>query len=256
MGKFYRAGFEKQLTGSALGPVNCNSAAGAMLVDQFTLGLKNPSPDRFRKLSGDTAGGMPIQTVGETLERFGVKHTVYDENDGYHFDDLVADLKRGKFAVVNGDYDVVPSGLEGSKTFGGPHSEFWHRVTPDGSGIVVGDPLCDGRRPVYPNGYVVYPLSVARRFVRKLDNQVPGDGIMCAVMDLQRLRAKGSLRVNVRRQPTRESESIGRIKGARSLVWGGTVRGERIGGNDVWYRVWFPKKSRIAYVHSSVVKTI
>jgi len=253
---FYRAGFEKQLTGSALGSVNCNSASGAMLADQATLGLKNPTPDAFRKATGDHVGGMPIALIGSTLEHtYGVGVTVYDASDGYTFDKLVADLKRGKFAVVNGDYDQVPHYLAGSRTFDGLHSEFWHRWTP--TGIVVGDPLCDGRRTGIPKGYVKYPLSVARNYVEKYNREIPGNSIHACVMDLKRVKARPvSPNTVVRSQPTRASASIGSFGGTTTLAWGGVVIGESIGGNRTWYRVWFPAASRIGYCHSSVVTKI
>ena len=58
--KYYLAGFEKQGTGSALGWKNCGAASGAMLADQATLGLKNPSSDAFRKATNDFEGGLNI----------------------------------------------------------------------------------------------------------------------------------------------------------------------------------------------------
>jgi hypothetical protein len=256
---FYRAGFEEQLTGSALGPVNCNSASGAMLADEATLGLQNPTPDQFRRNTGDTSGGMPIATIGETLEHhYGVGVTVYDASDGYTFDKLVLALKRGQHAIVNGDYAVVPHSLAGSKTFDGYHSEYWHSWT--AKGIVVADPLCDGR-PLpgggrAPKGYVLYPLAIARKFVEQFDHEVVGRSIHCAIMDLKRLKPRSGGTTNIRVLATRKSAILGTFRGTQTLVWGGTVKGESIGGNNVWYRVWFPAKAKLAYVHSSVVTKV
>ena len=257
---FYRAGFEKQGTGSALGWKNCGAASGAMLADQATLGLKNPTPDAFRKLTGDYSGGLFIGTVGHVLEaHYGVGVTVYDASDGYTFEALVADLKRGRFAVVNGDYDVVPDSLSGQPSFNGLHAEFWHQWTT--TGIVVGDPLCDGRMLSTghraPKGYVKYPLSVAREYVNKYDREVPGTGIHAAVMDLKLLKARPvSPATNIRSAPTRTSSVIGAFGGTSTIVWGGTVVGEKIGNNGIWYRVWCRSASEIGYCHSSVVVRI
>ena len=255
---FYRPTFEKQGTGSALGWKNCGAASGAMLTDRSTLDLKDPSPDAFRTATGDFEGGLMIAQVGTALTKYGVPHTVYDASDGYTFDALVADLKRGKGAVVNGDYDVVPKALAGSDTFDGFHSEYWHQVV--ATGIVVGDPLNDGRRlasgRVVPKGYVVYPLAVARAYVEKFDRQVPGTGIHAAVMDLRRLRSRGTYAVNVRAAASTSSAILGRIRGTTTLAWGGTVLGQSVAGNRTWYRVWHPATSRIAYVHASVVRTV
>jgi hypothetical protein len=247
---FYRATFEKQGTGSALGWKNCGAASGAMLADQATLQLTDPTPDAFRKLTGDFSGGLVISQIGSVLTKLGVPNTVYDASDGYTFDKLVLDLKRGRFAVVNGDYGTVPDSLVGDRAFNGYHSEFWHAVT--ASGIVVGDPLCDGRRAGIPKGYLTYPMAVARKYVEEFDREVPGTGIHACIMDLKRLKARSGV-TNVRADHTRKSAVIGTIKGATTLVWGGTVAGESIGGNNVWYRVWYPASSRIGYCHSSVV---
>jgi hypothetical protein len=249
---FYRTPFKKQITGSALGPSNCNMAAAAMLANQATLGFKNPSPDGLRTLSGDTVGGTTIQQAASVLLKVGVKTEMYSSGDGFMFADLVGNLKKGRFAIVHGDYDQVPYRLDGSPGFNGLHSEFWHRVTPDGSGIIVGDPLNDGRRAGIPNGFVTYPMSVARNYVQKFDAQIPGVGLHVALMDLQRVRSRGGA-VNIRASATRASTILGTFSGTSTLVWGWAVNGESIGGNSVWYRVWYPAKSRIAYVHSSVV---
>lgn len=252
MAKFYRAEFEKQGTGSTLAWKNCSAASGAMLADQASLKLKDPEPDAFRRATGDFSGGLMISQVGDTLEQdYGIGNTVYDASDGYTFDLLVADLKRGKFAVVNGDYDVVPDRLSGDKNFTGLHGEFWHRVTT--TGIIVGDPLCDGRRPGIPNGYVEYPFPVAREYVNKFDRQVPGNGIHACVMDLKRIKARANITTNVRKAASRSSAILGRISGTTTLVWGGTVQGESVAGNRTWYKVWFPKTSSFGYCHSSVV---
>ena len=253
---FYRPTFEKQGTGSALGWKNCGAASGAMLTDRATLKLKDPSPDAFRTATGDFSGGLMISQVGTALTKYGVPHIVYDASDGYHWDDLVADLKRGCGMVVNGDYDVIPDALAGDKSFDGFHSEYWQSLTADGKGIVVGDPLCDGRRAGIPKGYVTYPLALAREYVEKFDRQVAGDGLHAAVMTLRRLRSRGDYAVNVRASATRQSAILGRIRGTTTLAWGGTVLGEAVAGNRTWYRVWHPATARIAYVHASVVRTV
>lgn len=254
MTAFYLAGFEKQLTGSALGGKNCSMASAAMLADQSTLGVKNPTPDSLRKISGDTDGGLTIAQVGSVLGAIGVHTTVYDASDGFTFDRLVAELRKGRFAVVNGDYDQVPMSLRGDKTFTGLHSEFWQRVA--GSGIVVGDPLNDGRRAGIPKGYVTYTMDVARNYVEKYDRQVPGTGIHVALMDLRRVKSRAG-RVNVRSAPEIAAGNVlGLLSGTSTLAWGASVRGQSVAGNNLWYRVWYPARSRIAFVHSSVVVTV
>jgi hypothetical protein len=259
---FYRAKFEKQLTGSSMGGSNCGAASGAMLADQSSLGLKNPTPDQFRRNTGDWSGGLIISLIGSTLEQdYGIPVHVYDASDGYTFEDLLIHLKRGRFAVVNGDYGTVPTRLTGSDTFNELHSEFWHQYSPT-KGILVGDPLNDGRKlawsgRVVPKGYVWYPIDVARKYVNSFDRQVPGVGIHACVMDLKRLRARPvSPETNIRESPERGSTVIGKFGGTQTVAWGGVVRGQSIAGNTVWYRVWCPSASKIGYCHSSVVARV
>jgi len=247
---FYRATFEKQGTGSALGWKNCAAASGAMATDQGKLRIKDPSPDTFRAATGDFSGGLAIRQVGSTLEHYGVTNTVYDGTDGYTFDKLLAALKRGQFACVAGDYDQVPYSLRGDKGFDGLHTEYWHRVT--STGITVGDPLNDGRRAGIPNGYVTYPFSVARNYVEKLDRQIPGNSIHACVLDVHKIKSRGG-NANVRADHTRASIVIGTINGTTRLVTGGTVTGQSINGNSTWFKVWFPAASKLGYCHSSVV---
>jgi hypothetical protein len=253
---FYRAGFEKQLTGSTLGGKNCAAASGAMLADQATMGLKNPTPDAFRKASGDFVGGLYIGQVASTLQRaYGVHTTVYDASDGYTWPEMLADLKRGRFMVVSGDYDQVPYALKGDKSFSDFHAVFYHAV--EGAYVVVGDPLNDGRRPGIPKGYVKWPLSLAERYVERFDAQVAGSSLHAAVMDLKRLKARPvQPPTNIRALPNRSAAVIGKFGGSTLVTWGGTVVGESIGGNNVWYRVWWPAAARIGYCHSSVATRV
>jgi len=256
MEPFYLAGFEKQLTGSAMGGRNCAAASGAMLADQSTMGLKNPTPDAFRKASGDFTGGLYMGQVATTLQRaYGVHTTCYDQSDGYVWSEMLAHLKQGRFMVVAGDYDQVPLALKGDKDFTGFHAVFYHRVGSEG--VRVGDPLNDGRRVGIPKGYVWWPLDLARRYVERFDAQVAGSSLHAVVMDLKRLRARPvSPNTRIRQAPSRSSAVIGSFGGTTTVAWGGTVIGEAIGGNAVWYRVWWPAANSIGYCHSSVVAVV
>jgi hypothetical protein len=255
---FYLASFEKQLTGSALAGSNCGAASGAMLTDQMTLGLKNPTPDQFRYRTGDYSGGLFIATVGRTMElEYGAPNTVYDASDGLDWYELRTRLLRGQFAVVNGDYDQIPMYLRGSRTFTGFHSVVYHQFNSDRSKVRVGDPLNDGRLAGHPKGWVWWPAEVARNYVEKYDREVPGDGLHACVMDLRRLRARPvSPNTQIRASASRTSVSIGSFGGSQTVVWGGTVKGEAIANNTVWYRVWCPSAARIGYCHSSVVTRV
>lgn len=255
---FYLAAFEKQLTGSALAGSNCGAASGAMLTDQATLRLRNPEPDSFRRATGDYSGGLFIATIGRTMElEYNVPVTVYDASDGLTWTQLTAFLKQGRFAVVNGDYDQVPYSLRGDKDFTGLHSVVYHHFNTDRSRLLVGDPLNDGRRPGIPKGWVWWPSDVARNYVQKYDREVPGDGLHACVMDLRRLRARPvTPYTNIRLSAEKDAPIIGKFGGSQTVVWGGTVKGEAIANNTLWYRVWCPTAAKIGYCHSSVVSRV
>lgn len=253
---FYRARFEKQNTGSALSWSNCAAASGAMLADQSTLGIKDPTPDRIRRLTNDFEGGLTMAQVGTALDRIGIHTTVYDESDGYTWADLTSDLRDGAFMVVAGDYDAVPLDLRGDKDYTGFHAVFYHEIIGD-EYVVVGDPLNDGRRPGIHKGYVRWPIEVAKEYVKMAAHQIPGESLLACVMDVRDLSVRrGRRKANIRRLASRDSVVIGHITPSDSVQWGGTVKGQMIGGSDVWYKVWCPEANRIGYAHSSVVESM
>lgn len=258
---FYTATFRKQLTGTYLAGENCGAASGAMVVDQGTLGAKKPTPDAFRRLTGDWSGGLFIATIGNTIERYGVGVTVFDGSDGLTWAQLLAYLKAGRFAVVNGNYAVVPTALTGSDSFNGFHSVMYHQYSAT-KGIRVGDPLNDGRKlawsgRVVPRGYVWYPLSVARNYVESFDRKVAGTGLHAAVLDRKRLKARPvTPYTNIRSGPGSTYPIIDKFGGAQTVIWGSTVQGASIGGSRVWYRVWAPNAARVGFCHASVVTKV
>lgn len=253
--EFYTATFRKQGTGSVLGWKNCGAAAGAMLVDQGSLGNHKPTPDGFRARTHDFSGGLIIGQIGSAIESYGVGVHVFDASDGLDWGDLVSYLKVGRFAVVQGDYDQVPFALRGDKDFRDFHSVVYHQIA--GSRIRVGDGLNDGRRPGIPKGWVWWPLEVAKNYVERFDRQVPGNGLHAAVLDRKRLKARPvSPNTQVRSGPGRSYPAIGSFGGASTVIWGDTVVGESVGGSRVWYRVWLPSAAKIGFCHSSVVSKV
>jgi hypothetical protein len=99
-------------------------------------------------------------------------------------------------------------------------------------------------------------MAVAQNYVEKFDSQIPGKGLHVALMDLKRLRARTGVKANIRSERKRGDNIIARISGSTTLVWGWAQTGESVGGNNVWYRVWVPTRSRVGYVHSSVVHRV
>lgn len=251
MQRFYLPHFEKQLTGSYLASTNCGAASGAMLVDQATLGLKDPSPEMFRRQTGDMEGGLLIGGIQTAMEHFGVPVTAYDYTDDLEWPTLLSMLRAGRFAVVSGDYGALPVKYRGDKDFVGNHSVVYQAVT--ASGIRVGDPLNDGRRPGIPKGWQVWPIDVARDYVMRFSQPYAG-GIYAVVMQKRQVEVR--VVANVRLHPARNAFILATFNEGKRLTYGGTEMGEPFLGNRTWFRVWVPSAEKVGYVHASTVKRV
>lgn len=251
MQRYYLPRFEKQLTGSYLESTNCGAASGAMLVDQGTLGLKDPSPEMFRRQTGDMEGGLMIGAIQTAMEYFGVPVTAYDYTDDLAWPTLLSMLKAGRFAVVSGDYGALPVKYRGDKDFLGNHSVMFQAVT--ASGIRVGDPLNDGRRPGVPKGWQVWPQSVARDYVLRFTQPYPG-GIYAVVMQKRQVEVR--VIANIRLHPDRDAFILATLREGKRLTYGGTVKGQAILGNRTWFQVWVPSAEKVGFVHASTVKRV
>jgi len=243
-------------------------AAAAMATQQCTLGAINTNPDQMRTLSGTAwectdnnklNDGTSIQDAATAMAKKGIHLAVYDSSDGRDFDDIVAFLKIGRFAIVHGDYDQIPVKLRGDKDFLGYHSVYWQEYRASvslyngtkGPGIRVGDGLNDGRRTGIPNGYVWWPASVAKNYAAKF----PGGGFTFGIIDKRRIEARVE-GTNVRSGTSTKTASIRKLHKGDELVWGAMQLGQSVGGDRRWYRVWEPIKARVAYVHASVAHRI
>lgn len=263
---FYLPNFEKQLTGSQCAPYNCTMASTAMAVQQSSLGAIDTNADDLRKLSGTwtncydadpTNNGTGVADSVTAAARKGVHMTGLDRYDGKTFNDVVAYLKAGRFAAVHGDYDQIPVALRGDKDFLGNHSTFWHEYRASVSGLYngttgaairVGDPLNDGRRTGIPNGYVWWPVAVAKNYMEKF----PGTGMTLAIID----RKIATVRVdvaNVRSGPSTATSVVTKLTRGKQVAWGVVVIGQSVAGDRRWYRVWEPTTAKVAFMHASVV---
>jgi hypothetical protein len=243
----YLPDFKKQLTGTKLGPYNCNMAAAAMLADAATLGIVNVSADAMRRASGrDEPAGTTIADALTALAAYGVHPTGYDASDGLTYGRLLELVSAGRSAIVHGDYDAVPTALRGDKDFEGYHSVFLAGLVP--SGATIGDPLNDGRRPGIPRGWVVWPLDVLRLYMERF----PGAGLTAAIMRLGTATVRVPV-ANVRAGPSRSSAIITRLRAGRRLRASEKPDlGESVGGDRRWWRVLLPTGG-VAWMHASVV---
>jgi hypothetical protein len=249
MGKFYKPTFEKQATGSDLEWFNCGAASGAMLADQATLGIKDPTPDRFRKKTGDKSGGLHMSAIGNGLEAFGIDAIVFDNDDRLKFPKLVQRVQLGQHAVIAGDYEVLPPELRGDKDYEGNHSVFLWRVFQNE--CVIGDPLNDGRRPNIPKGWIRWPNEVLYDYVKRFDQQVTG-GIHACFMRRSFVKPRSQvMEAKIRLEPEKFAPVIGTLTYGKRLVTGGTIVGEVILGQERWFKVWYPPAG-IGYIHTSM----
>lgn len=248
-GRFYRPAFEKQEGSGDLEWFNCAAASGAMLTDRATLGIKDPSVERFRKKTGDLVAGLHMSAVGNALEAFGVDAVVFDNDDHLRFDRLAQMVRRGQSAVIAGDYEVLPSKYKGDKDYRGDHSVLFWRMYANES--VIGDPLNDGRAPGIHLGWMRWPNEIVRLYVKRFDQHTTG-GIHAATFRQQFVKARSQVRLaDIRLRPEKDAFLLGYLEYGKRLNTGGTVVGESIRGQERWHKVWLPTKG-IGYIHTSV----
>lgn len=256
MTRQYRPRFRKQLTGTPCGPANCNMAAAAMFADRQSLGIINVSPDQMREFSG-TAGkcldadpnndGTNLRTAATALAHVGLHIELRSDID---WAAVVGGLDIGLSFIGHGDYDRVPVGLRGDKAFTGLHSVVFTERDAARGRILTYDGLDDARRSGVPQGPIWWPDHVVYEYLTAF----PGVALTGAFSRRRMVRPIVRL-VNIRDKPTRASAIIENTMQAsgETFEYGGTVMGESIGGDRRWWRIWLPLKTRLGYVHASVV---
>ena len=226
--RFYRGAHNQQRRTGPMSSTNCAAASGAWLVDQWTLGLVDPPVRRFRELTDDIEGGLRMEQIAAVMESdYGMAVRLYDYRDSLKADRLWRYLRKGWFAVVAGDYDVLPPSLKGAD-YDGFHAVGYHQRYETNQAVM--DPLLDD--------WVRWPRELAYRYVAKFDRQTLG-GIHAVVMVPRTARPRdGILELEVSAQPSKTAAVIATLTAGRRLVTGGTVDGDTVAGVDKWRRVW------------------
>lgn len=159
----YEPRFVKQLDGSALGGSNCTCASAAMAADDDSCGAIKLSSSQVRAWTGDTSGGTNLAQMDYVLRR----HVNVDLDVRYRlpWSEFMRLIRQGRGAILQGWYAPIrDSRFRGSETFGGNHAIY---VSP---GLIVEDPLADGRRPgIYRYHGEAYPESLLRNFAGRLN---------------------------------------------------------------------------------------
>jgi hypothetical protein len=172
--------YKTQLTGTALAGSNCTPASGAMGGFTQTNGKRDLSPDTVRKATGDTSGGTNLDQIKFALARLGIAGW-WGPYRGMSIQSFWNNLRiNHRAAVVQGASSATRgTKYQGSETFGGNHAwaiiqgRGWFK--PAGStqylptDLLVGDPLCNGRRPGIAKGFQWIPRRYVVEFFRRLD---------------------------------------------------------------------------------------
>jgi hypothetical protein len=237
--RFYLAEHEEQRRTGRMASTNCAAASGSMLVDQYHLGLKDPAVGYFRRLTDDLEGGLRMGQIAAVMEEdYGMTVRLYDYRDNLKWPRLKSFLNRGWFAVVAGDYDVIPAALQGAD-YDGFHAVVYHQRFKRGQR--TGDPL--------KSRWLTWPRELAYRYVAKFDRQTRG-GIHAVVMVPQFARLRtGVVEAEVFKKPRKDSDIIATLKDDQRLVTGGIVKGDTIAGVKQWRRVWVSQTASFGYVH-------
>lgn len=237
--RFYLAGHEEQRNTGTMASTNCAAASGAMLADQGTLGIKDPGVAYFRKLTDDTEGGLRMGQVASVLEDdLKIPVRLYDHSDNLKWDKLKRYLNKGWFAVVAGDYDVLPPNLQGAD-YDGFHAVVYHQRFKTVQR--VGDPLM--------TKWLTWSHELAYQYVKKFDKQTQG-GIHACVLEVQyTVLRDGIVEAEVVDAPSRDAKVLTTIKSGKKLVTGGIVKGDKVAGLDKWRRVWVPSAASFGYIH-------
>lgn len=243
----YRPKRKDQLTGSPLGPDNCNMSAAAVYADDQTLGAIDKTADQMRVLSGDTSGGTTMAGAATALARVGLHlDIVHDGSIGA----LNESLRHGG-AIVHGDYDQVPVSLRGDEEFLGLHSVFALGATD--TDVVVYDGLDDGRHDqptghVAPVAPILWPRTVFDRYAEKFPN-----GLTYGLIEPRTVIVMVAL-ANVRSGPHLTASVLERVRLHQAITYGTIVVGDAINHDARWFRVFLPRLQRIGFIHASVVR--
>jgi hypothetical protein len=136
-----------------------------MVGDYHTLGAKVPTGNGVRIETGDHVDGTTLNQVDGALNRgWHIDLDTRISSAAVTWDYFVAQIVRGKAAVLQGGYDPIRrSRFAGSTVFRGNHAI---AVMP---GFVGMDPLADGRRAgIYKYHREAYPQSLLKSFASQL----------------------------------------------------------------------------------------
>lgn len=245
----------------ACGRFNCNMCAAASYLERVTLGGNHVSGCSMRRVSGthghctDTNplnNGTTIEVAASALAKYGRHLQVLK---GRSIDKVFRTLGMGSPVILHGDYDGVPLELRGDREFHGFHSVLLNERDALRKRTLVFDSLDDGRadQPTgrkAPHGPIYWPDNVVEDYA----NRFP-DGVVFGYENVKSGLNVDVPRAHVRSTPHRTTGNIlATLDRGEYRDRGAVEHGERIGGDDRWYRVWLPHHETVGFIHASVVR--
>ena len=162
-----------------LGAYSCVSYAFSYAIDGATNGRLHPSGDDVRDLTGDErAGGLELSQCAAVARK---AYGLLPVTGVFTREVYEARMASGKYiSVLIGGYRPI-----GATRFAGQPGGVFNHAVAEFPGLVVMDPLADGRHGVYDFHGEAYPLELVRQFAANLrlsNGSVAGDNHFEATM--------------------------------------------------------------------------
>lgn len=175
MGYIYKPAHQRQLGPGSYptGKYDCTAYSAAMAFDRHTLGGVEATGRQVRLASNEPypdrlSPGLNISQIVNV----GLKwHIGLESRRGIPWASFIAQLKAGRGAVLQGDYDQMGE-YSSQASFKGDHAIYVNHVSGDGD-LYTYDPLARGPREI--------PQIVLRRYAEKFAKAVGTSGVICAL---------------------------------------------------------------------------
>jgi hypothetical protein len=174
MGFVYKPRHQKQLTpGDPWGKFNCTAYSAAMAFDRETMGGVDVTGKQVRAASSEAypdpnSPGLNLTQIINVGYRW---HIHLESRRGIPWSSFIAQLKAGRGAILQGDYDQMGE-WSSQASFKGDHAIYVNHVSGDGD-LYTYDPLAAAAREI--------PASVLRRYGEKFATKVGTSGVICAL---------------------------------------------------------------------------
>jgi hypothetical protein len=174
VGFIYKPRHQRQIVAAdPYGRYNCTAYSAAMAFDRHTMGgvvvtgkqvraaSSEPYPDRI-------SPGLNLAQIIDVGHKW---HIELESRRGIPWSSFIAQLKSGRGAILQGDYDQMGD-WSSQATFKGDHAMYLNHVSGDGD-IYTYDPLAKAAREI--------PAAVLKRYGEKFATRIGTSGVICAL---------------------------------------------------------------------------